>query len=76
VVPRWIVHGQGPFHVLGRIHSEGYLTVSPARNSAHRINAVLAAASYNFGLLLRWLAELLRAIIRAFAETVPAQKIA
>jgi IS5 family transposase len=39
-----------------------------------RINAVLAAAGYNFGLLLRWLAELLRAIIRAFAETVPAQK--
>ena len=35
-----------------------------------RINAVLAAAGYNFGLLLRWLAELLRAIIRAFAETV------
>jgi IS5 family transposase len=41
-----------------------------------RINAVLAAAGYNFGLLLRWLAELLRAIIRAFAKTVPAQKIA
>jgi IS5 family transposase len=41
-----------------------------------RINAVLAAAGYNFGLLLRWLAELLCAIIRAFAETVPAQKIA
>ena len=41
-----------------------------------RINAVLAAAGYNFGLLLRWLAELLRAIIRAFAETVPARKIA
>ena len=39
-------------------------------------NAILAAAGYNFGLLLRWLAELLRAIIRAFAETVPAQKIA
>lgn len=37
-----------------------------------RINVVLAAADYNFGLLLRWLAELLRAIIRAFAETVPA----
>lgn len=31
---------------------------------------------YNFGLLLRWLAELLRAIIRAFAEIVPAQNIA
>jgi IS5 family transposase len=41
-----------------------------------RIDAALAAAGYNFGLLLRWLAELLRAIIRAFAETVPAQKIA
>ena len=41
-----------------------------------RINAVLAAAGYNFGLLLRWLAELLRTIIRALAETVPAQKIA
>ena len=41
-----------------------------------RINSVLAAAGYNFGLLLRWLAELLRAIIRAFAETIPAQKIA
>jgi hypothetical protein len=34
-----------------------------------RINAVLAAAGYNFGLLLRWLAELLRVIIRAFIET-------
>ena len=41
-----------------------------------RINAVLAAAGYNYGLLLRWLAEFLRAIIRAFAETVPAPKIA
>jgi IS5 family transposase len=30
-----------------------------------RINAVLAAAGYNFGLLLRWLAELLRAIFAA-----------
>jgi IS5 family transposase len=45
-------------------------------NVGDRINAVLAAAGYNLGLLLRWLAELLRAIIRAFAETVPAQKIA
>jgi IS5 family transposase len=41
-----------------------------------RINAVLAAAGYTFGLLLRWLAELLRAIIQAFAETVPPQTIA
>ena len=40
-----------------------------------RINAVLAAAGYNFGLLLRWLAELLRAIIRAFAEIVAAPRL-
>jgi IS5 family transposase len=37
-----------------------------------RINAVLAAAGYNFGLLLRWLAELLRLIIHAFIPTAPA----
>jgi len=30
-----------------------------------RSNPVLAAAGYNFGLLLRWLAALLRALIRA-----------
>ena len=29
-----------------------------------RINAVLAAAGYNFGLLLRWLERLLRALMR------------
>lgn len=28
-----------------------------------RANAILAAAGYNFSLLLRWLAELLRALI-------------
>jgi IS5 family transposase len=38
------------------------------------INAVLAAAGYNFGLLLRWLAMLLRALIWAlFAEPPPIQ---
>ena len=30
-----------------------------------RINTVLAAAGYNFSLLLRWLERLLRALIRA-----------
>src|SRR5271166_4149696 len=30
-----------------------------------RINAVLAAAGYNFGLLLRWLERLLCALLRA-----------
>jgi IS5 family transposase len=32
-----------------------------------RINAVLAAAGYNFSLLLRWLTSLLRALIRALS---------
>jgi hypothetical protein len=32
-------------------------------------NAILAAAGYNFGLLLRWLAVLLRAIAAAFFRT-------
>ena len=34
------------------------------RDSA-RANAVLAAAGYNFALLLRWLRRLLRALIQA-----------
>ncbi len=41
-----------------------------------RINAVLAAAGYNFSLLLRWLAELLRALIRALAEAITTPQIA
>lgn len=41
-----------------------------------RINAVLAAAGYNFSRLLRWLAELSRVIIRAFLDTLLAQNIA
>src|SRR5438045_1462969 len=35
-----------------------------------RINAVLAAAGYNFTLLLRWLARLLRALFQALATTI------
>jgi len=41
-----------------------------------RINAVLAAAGYNFGLLLRWLAGLLRALIRMLAGTARPMQIA
>jgi IS5 family transposase len=36
-----------------------------------RINAVLAGAGYNFGLILRWLARLLRALIRTLFVTPP-----
>ena len=38
-----------------------------------RINAVLAAAGYNFSLLLRWLAELLRALILKLVRTNPSR---
>jgi transposase, IS5 family len=34
-----------------------------------RTNAVLAAAGYNFSLLLRWLERLLRALIRMLLAT-------
>ena len=34
-----------------------------------RINAVLAAAGYNFALLIRWFEALWRALFRALART-------
>ncbi len=43
-------------HRMGRNHLKG--------RDGDRINAVLAAAGYNFALLLRWLARLLRALFR------------
>nr|WP_245570184.1 transposase [Bradyrhizobium ottawaense] len=54
-------------HRMDRNHLKGRL--------GDRTYAVLAAVGYNFRLLLQWLAEFLRVIIRAFAETVPAHKI-
>lgn len=36
-----------------------------------RINAVLAAAGYNFSLLLRWLAELLRILFLLITSVRP-----
>ena len=39
------------------------------------INAVLAAAGYNFALLLRWLARLLRALFQALAITSPSVRL-
>ena len=47
-------------HRMDRNHLKGY--------EGDRINAVLAAAGYNFGLLLRWLAALLRALFQALAH--------
>ena len=43
------------------------------RRDGDRINAVLAAAGYNFGLLLRWLERFLRALMRMQAVLAPAQ---
>ena len=53
-------------HRMGRNYLKG--------RDGDRINAVLAAAGYNFGLLLRWLDRLLRALLRMlFATPAPAQ---
>src|SRR5262252_1227208 len=52
-------------HRMGR----NYLT----GRDGDRINAVLAAAGYNFGLLLRWLERLLRALMRMLAVLAPTQ---
>jgi IS5 family transposase len=48
-------------HRLGRNYLKG--------RDGDRINAVLAAAGYNFSLLLRWLERLLRALITAIINT-------
>jgi hypothetical protein len=48
-------------HRMGRNHLKG--------RHGDRCNAVLAAAGYNFGLLLCWLERLLRALIRALLPT-------
>ncbi len=55
-------------HRLGRNYLKGRV--------GDRINAVLAAAGYNFSLLLRWLAELLRALFQVLVRSAPMTKIA
>ena len=41
-----------------------------------RSNAVLAAAGYNFSLLLRWFEWLLRALLAALCRALPAPRLA
>ena len=55
-------------HRLGRNYLKG--------RDGDRINAVLAAAGYNFGLLLRWLERLLRALIAVLVSSDPRTQIA
>jgi len=50
-------------HRMDRNHLKG--------REGDRINAILAAAGYNFSLLLRWFAELLRALIRLITDQRP-----
>jgi len=52
-------------HRMGRNYLKG--------RDGDRINTVLAAAGYNFGLLLRWLERLLRALMRMLAVLAPTQ---
>src|SRR5258708_21458732 len=63
--------------VIGHMKAEHRMDRNyPTGRDGDRINAVLAAAGYNFGLLLRWLAALLRALILALAQTCPPPQIA
>jgi transposase, IS5 family len=55
-------------HRLGRNYLKG--------RAGDRINAVLAAAGYNFGLLLRWLERFLRALITMLVYSDPRAQIA
>jgi IS5 family transposase len=54
-------------HRMGRNYLKG--------RDGDRINAVLAAAGYNFSLLLRWLKRLLCALIRTLLATAQGAQI-
>ena len=61
--------------VIGHIKAEHRMNRNYLKGrDGDRCNAVLAAAGYNFGLLLRWLERLLRALMRMLlAVLAPAQ---
>jgi transposase, IS5 family len=61
--------------VIGHLKAEHRLDRNYLKGlDGDRSNAVLAAAGYNFSLLLRWLARLLRALIRVlFPAPLPVQ---
>jgi IS5 family transposase len=62
--------------VIGHVKAEHRMDRNYLKGrDGDRINAVLAAAGYNFGLLLRWLAGLLRALIWALASSAPQPQI-
>jgi IS5 family transposase len=63
--------------VIGHVKAEHRMDRNYLKGrEGDRINAVLAAAGYNFSLLLRWLAAFLRALIAALLNTRAAAHIA
>ena len=63
--------------VIGHLKAEHRMNRNYLKGrDGDRINAVLAAAGYNFGLLLRWLQRLLRALLRALFTATPRVQIA
>jgi IS5 family transposase len=58
--------------VIGHLKSDHRMNRNHLKGRAgDRANAVLAAAGYNFALLLRWLEELLRALLAVLCRAAP-----
>jgi IS5 family transposase len=58
--------------VIGHVKAEHRMDRNHLKGrEGDRINAILAAAGYNFSLLLRWLAAILRALILLMTATRP-----
>ncbi|HXR24123.1 MAG TPA: IS5 family transposase, partial [Candidatus Binataceae bacterium] len=63
--------------VIGHIKAEHRMDRNYLKGrDGDRSNAVLAAAGFNFGLLLRWLAQILRVLVRMLAEIIRPSQIA
>jgi transposase, IS5 family len=63
--------------VIGHIKAEHRMDRNYLKGrDGDRINAVFAAAGYNFSLLLRWLAALLRALIAMLISDARCTQIA
>ena len=59
--------------VIGHVKAE-HRMVRKYLKGRDRANAVLSAGGYNFSLLLRWLATLLRVLIQVLATAAPEPK--
>ena len=62
--------------VIGHLKAEHRTGRNYLKGAAgNRINAVLAAAGFNFSPLLRWLVMILRALILALTRIIPAPQV-